>query len=269
MLLTYTRGSSIIDLNLWRRSGLEFIEGQGDSAPAVRNPIGRPAKSFKSTSFGGANVGYNYGLSPTVNPASIITSNSVFKTEPKLTSSVNETTVKQQKQEALKTISLSNDQKMIMPSNFKEANLISPKSEKVNETRPEFVKICEYVEDKIVKKVTKLNKRISKRKVGKLPGIPSINRLMSLRSAVKLNKIEKDNTDQTVVPVVPVIGKVKKHKIEQAVEQVPEIIKIGILNNKRNNDEIDKKLEEKSDRTSRDSIQNFNKDADKKIRPAN
>lgn len=74
------RGSSIIDLKLWRRSGLEFIEGQGDSAPAVRNPIGRPAKSFKSTSFGDANGGYNYGAATTVNPASQITSSSIFKT---------------------------------------------------------------------------------------------------------------------------------------------------------------------------------------------
>lgn len=63
---------------------------------------------------------------------------------------------------------------------------------------------------------------------------------MSLRSAVKLNKIDINNKEQTVLPVT---SQVKEHKIEKTVEQVPEIIKTGILNDKRNSEKNDQKFE--------------------------
>lgn len=36
----HDKGSSIKDLRLWRRTGLEFSEGQGESSPAIRNAPG-------------------------------------------------------------------------------------------------------------------------------------------------------------------------------------------------------------------------------------
>ncbi|KAI0992465.1 hypothetical protein K3495_g15720, partial [Podosphaera aphanis] len=42
------RGSSILDLRLWKNSGLEFIEGQSNSAPAIRNQIGRPSQTIRN-----------------------------------------------------------------------------------------------------------------------------------------------------------------------------------------------------------------------------
>lgn len=44
----HVHGSSILDLKFWKNAGLDFIEGQGNSAPAIRNPVGRPRKSFLS-----------------------------------------------------------------------------------------------------------------------------------------------------------------------------------------------------------------------------
>ncbi|RKF57445.1 hypothetical protein GcM3_188040 [Golovinomyces cichoracearum] len=42
------KGSSITDLRLWVKSGLEFNEGQSDSTPAVRKPRGRPIDILKT-----------------------------------------------------------------------------------------------------------------------------------------------------------------------------------------------------------------------------
>ncbi|TQS39204.1 hypothetical protein Golomagni_00276 [Golovinomyces magnicellulatus] len=36
------KGSTIVDLKLWKESGIDFSEGKGNSAPAIRKPIGRP-----------------------------------------------------------------------------------------------------------------------------------------------------------------------------------------------------------------------------------
>ncbi|RKF81731.1 hypothetical protein GcM3_032038 [Golovinomyces cichoracearum] len=35
-------GSTIVDLKSWKESGIDFSEGKGNSAPAIRKPIGRP-----------------------------------------------------------------------------------------------------------------------------------------------------------------------------------------------------------------------------------
>ncbi|KAI1008055.1 hypothetical protein K3495_g167 [Podosphaera aphanis] len=55
------KGSTIIDLKLWRKSGLEFSEEQSNSSPAIRKKIGRPSnisKPFNSTKVGaGVGVG--------------------------------------------------------------------------------------------------------------------------------------------------------------------------------------------------------------------
>ncbi|RKF57382.1 hypothetical protein GcM3_188046 [Golovinomyces cichoracearum] len=41
------KGSTIVDLKLWKESGIDFSEGKGNSAPAIRKPIGRPKITLK------------------------------------------------------------------------------------------------------------------------------------------------------------------------------------------------------------------------------
>ncbi|RKF55854.1 hypothetical protein OnM2_086067, partial [Erysiphe neolycopersici] len=67
-------------LSLWRKSGLEFTEEQGNSSPAIRNAPGRPCRISKRKSLnGGGSFAINSGFNvPNIQTESISTTPSTI-----------------------------------------------------------------------------------------------------------------------------------------------------------------------------------------------